>query len=87
MSEREIMLRRLSGAQFAAFEMHIYLDTHPYDSEALKSFKIYDAQAAKLKAEFESKYGPLTAGDVFGDNRWDWVNPPWPWENESEMKV
>ncbi|MBR4867651.1 MAG: spore coat protein CotJB [Clostridia bacterium] len=80
MSERESLLRRISVARFAAWELHIYLDTHPHDKQALKKFEEYQTKANQLTAEYERKYGPLTANDVYGDSSWQWIHSPWPWE-------
>lgn len=80
MREREALLRRISVARFAAWELHIYLDTHPHDKHALKKFEEYEAKANQLTAEYERKYGPLTAGDTYGDSSWQWIHSPWPWE-------
>ncbi len=80
-NERETLLKRISVARFAAWELHIYLDTHPADKRALKSFQQYEATADKLTKEYEEKYGPLTAGDTYGDSSWQWIHSPWPWEN------
>ena len=31
--------------------------------------------------KYESMYGPLTIGDNgLDENRWEWINSPWPWE-------
>ena len=84
MSERERLLRRISSAQFAAWELHIFLDTHPNDDEALRSFKKYNEMASMLINEYESKYGPLSSSGANGTSRWNWVNEPWPWENCKE---
>ena len=80
MSTRESLLKRISVARFAAWELHIYLDTHPGDKAALRKFEQYNEKANQLTKEFEEKYGPLTANDVYGDSSWKWVNSPWPWE-------
>ena len=80
MSERETLLNRISGAQFAAWELHMYLDTHPNDTAALKSYQKYAHETKELINQFENKFGPLVSTDVFGDNNWDWINNPWPWE-------
>lgn len=80
MTERERMLRRLSAVEFAAHELHIYLDTHPNDTSAGAALNEYDRQAAVLRKEFEEKFGPLTPGD--DGNRWAWIADPWPWNNQ-----
>ena len=41
MNEKEMMLRRLSGAQFAMWETHIFLDTHPNNEAALAALEKY----------------------------------------------
>ncbi len=86
MSEREKLLKRLSGAQFAALEMQLYLDTHKNDTAAFKSMQEYLRRAAEYKKEYEARFGPLFARDLYGDTDFDWLNAPWPWENESEAK-
>ncbi len=80
MNPRQMLLQKLSVAQFAAWELHMYLDTHPGDGEALARYRHYEEKTRRLTEEYESKYGPLTAGDAYGDARWEWVNSPWPWE-------
>ena len=63
--------------------MHVYLDTHPENAEAIASYKKYSRRADELMAQYEKKYGPLTSGDTLGNNSFDWINSPWPWETES----
>ena len=84
MNEREMLLRRLSSAQFAAWEMHMFLDTHPTDRSAMQSLKKYEERARMLQREYENRFGPLNSDDAYGDVRWEWVNSPWPWENCKE---
>ncbi len=79
MNEQKKLLARLSAAQFAAWELHMFLDTHPCDKTANEMFRKYTAETAMLKKEYESKYGPLT---IQASNEADWLNDPWPWENE-----
>ncbi len=80
MTERSKMLRKLSVAEFAAHDLHVYLDTHPSDSAAGAALDKYEKQAAELRKEFESRFGPLTAGD--DGSRWAWIADPWPWNTE-----
>lgn len=49
MTKRETMLRRLSAAQFTQWELHLYLDTHPSDLQALALFKKCDARYRAIK--------------------------------------
>ena len=78
MSGREILLRKVSSAQFALWELHLYLNTHPNDMQALAMHEQYEVKCAKLIKEYEEKYGPLTASVGEGV---EWLKNPWPWEN------
>lgn len=77
MTEREALLRKLSAAQFARWELHLFLNTHRDDPEAVKRFKKYDEMTKKLTAEYEEKYGALTADQSDGCS---WLKDPWPWD-------
>lgn len=80
MSERDRLLKRLSAHQFSMWELHMYLDTHVNDPQAMASYKKHEREYNVLKREFESKFGPLTANaSVRGA---DWIQDPWPWDIE-----
>ncbi len=79
MNEQNKLMARLSAVQFAAWELHMYLDTHPCDSAANEMFRKYTAEAESLKNEYERKYGPLT---VSASEDADWLCDPWPWDIE-----
>ncbi len=83
MDEKKKLLNRLSSIQFAAWELHMYLDTHPCDRTANEMFRKYTAEAEMLKAEYEQKYGPLTPK---ASNDADWLSDPWPWDSEGGCK-
>lgn len=75
MTDRDKMLRALSAADFAAWEMHLYLDTHPDDREALEIYEEYKEKAAQCRAVFEERFGALS-----GAGGCEWVRDPWPWQ-------
>lgn len=77
MNEREKLLRNLSSAQFALWELHLYLNTHPGDMGALAMHEKYEIKYNKLKEEYEEKYGPLTPRRAEGI---EWLKNPWPWD-------
>lgn len=78
---REKMLLKLSAAQFAMWEMRVYLDTHLDNAEAQKLYHKYHQQFEELKAQFEEKYGPITLGMGNSD---EWLKDPWPWDAECD---
>ncbi len=61
------------AAAFAAWELRLYLNTHPYDKEALALF-------CKLcrEADGENYASAFLTDD--GAGGWNWVRNPWPWE-------
>lgn len=83
MNERQKLLSRLSASQFAVWELHVYLDTHPCDHTANALYKKYVAETAVLKKEYTEKYGPLTIGN---SEISEWLSDPWPWDLERSAK-
>jgi len=68
-------------------EMQLYLDTHPYDRDALMKFNTLATQAKMLRQTYESMYGPLTANVPMSYCPWPWINNPWPWDYEFNFRL
>ena len=81
--DREQMLRQMTAEQFAAYDMQLYLDTHPNDLIALEMFQNYHKNLAEFRKEYESMYGPISSYNAVNNDKWMWVNNPWPWEVEA----
>jgi len=79
MSKRENLLRSLSSARFALWELHLYLDTHPLDMSAAAKHAEYKKKAEALQMEYEQEFGPLSPSMGEGV---EWLKNPWPWERE-----
>ena len=58
---------------FAAWEMRLYLDTHPADTIALSIFRQMANSAGD--PNYASTFVTTTTGE-----RWTWLDDPWPWE-------
>lgn len=71
------LMREISAVEFAAWELHMYLDTHPCDEKALEMQRKYVERAKELREEYEECYGPLNYKAGSGAA---WVKNPWPWE-------
>lgn len=82
MNERECAMRKVQMYDFERIEANLYLDAYPYSEQALEYFLGAKNRSECAKREYEEKYGPLTAKSVDGNNGWDWINSPWPWECE-----
>ena len=79
MNQREALLKKLSAAQFALWEIHLYLDTHPWDLQMVESHSKARAKYKALLSEYEECFCPLTAAKA---NGFEWLKGPWPWEIE-----
>ena len=61
-------------AAFAAWELRLYLNTHPNDKKALALFR------RLWKETSEPNYATSFLDADACDTSWDWVDSPWPWE-------
>lgn len=80
--DRKKMLKAIHEVSFAVVEMTLYLDTHPYETEAIRYFNHYNKLKNKLEKEYSQNYGPLTIANVDGDNddrKWKWALEELPW--------
>ena len=79
--EQEHSLHNISIVSFVVVELTEYLDTPPFDREALNYFNYYNRMLNKMSAEFADKYFPLNLATVDPNNReWNWGLAPLPWE-------
>ena len=82
-SDRRALLDKILEYHFACIKLNLYLDNNPYDEEALFQYDLYSKKLKKAKCNYEMEYGPLTNfGYMPSCYPWDWVNDPWPWDNE-----
>ena len=73
------MMHQIMALDFTLIDLCQYLDTHPYDDNAIEYFMDYRQECEKLRKEYEEKYGPITAGSM-DKEKWQWLSNPWPWE-------
>ena len=80
-NEREALLYQLMQYKFALIELNLHLDTHPDDREVIELYNKYLKIEKQMCDKYESMYGPLTTdSNNLNENRWEWINSPWPWE-------
>ena len=87
-------VRYTNLSDLKAYVEAIEREVHPFDyfDSLTKDDLMYEAVMLGLRrreginlVEFEEKFGPITTEDIYGNNRWEWINDPWPWENNKEM--
>jgi len=75
------LLTELQQLDFVLVELTLYLDTHPYDMQAVQQFNQFAQRRRQVAQVFESRYGPLMQfGHSFSRYPWDWADSPWPWQ-------
>lgn len=84
MNDRNKLLKKISMNNFAMWELHIYLDTHPNDRKALTMHNEYQRKYREYVKEYEKQYGPLNMCNVTPENMWEWTNNPWPWDYKED---
>lgn len=77
------LLTQIQAVSLIAIDLHLFLDTHPDNSQALKDFQKISKQYQELKNQYENQYGPLLGfGNQSTFDHYKWVNEPWPWQNK-----
>ncbi len=77
---KEKLLKRVSALSFAMYELRLFLDTHPNNSEATQMLDSYKKKYEAVKDEYEKEFGPLTLNGLNSD---EWLADPWPWDNSA----
>ena len=76
------LMNSVQLADFGMIETNLFLDTHPYDREAMAAFEKYRRASDEARENYERKCGPLRADTALMSGTWRWVSDPWPWELE-----
>ena len=64
------LLDWINQVSFVAYDTALYLDTHPYDEEALSFYNHYRTLRLKAVKMYEEKYGPLTLDGADTNGHW-----------------
>jgi len=80
------LLRQIQMLDFYAVELNLFLDTHPNDQQALQDYSYIIQQSEQLRNVYTERFGPLLNFHKanINENRWNWIDNPWPWENKKE---
>ena len=79
--EQMKLFQWINMVSFAVNDIVLYLDTHPYDQQAMERFGQFNALKNKMVKDYTEKYGPLVLSITDMDSReWKWATQDWPWE-------
>lgn len=76
----ESLLKELMAADFTVIDLHLYLNTHPYDQKTIMLYNNCVKRAMMLRHEYERMCGPITVFQANNKCPWQWIDSPWPWE-------
>lgn len=81
--DKEKMSCELMALTFALNDLNLYLDTHPHDQETIRLYNNIVNKRKVLADTYQAMHGPLLAYQYSGsDEKWDWVDDPWPWQRK-----
>ncbi len=83
MTDKQKAMLLVQQTCFALHEAVLFLDTHPDDKKAMEYFRRTQIKRDAAIADYEQKYGPLTAAATKSAG-WNWIDNPWPWQIETE---
>lgn len=79
-NEKDKLLYNIQMYTFALKDLVLYLDIFDDDKNILKLFNEWSSELEKLKKRYEKSYGPLCSFSSNDENKWEWINNPWPWD-------
>ena len=75
------LLYRLQQVEFALVDVGLYLDIYPENKKAREYFaRLREERETLVKSLSVKCRRPMTIYDSHGNEDWDWINSPWPWE-------
>ena len=79
-NQKDDLLYKVQMYTFTLKDLGLYLDTHPTDESILMEYQKVRRNLENAKKKYEDNYGVLSSNDVTSDNKWTWINNPWPWD-------
>lgn len=80
----EELKRKIQELSFVKTEIELYLDTHPDSVVAMDYYREAVEALDTYMAEYQAEFGPLVSREGIMNDRWAWVDRPWPWQNGGE---
>jgi spore coat protein JB len=81
-AEKERLMKEIMAVDFTLVDLHLYLDTHPWDQKTINYYNHCVQKSMALRRMYETRYGPISAYSPNNRCPWQWAIQPWPWEKE-----
>lgn len=82
MNQRQKALVEVQMYSFIAHEINLFLDIYPNNQRMIELYHDFANKAKEATVAFEKEFGPLTVSDSSTKVPFEWVQGPWPWENQ-----
>lgn len=67
---------------FMAWELRLYLDTHPNDKKALEAYRKVCEKLDSCVGACDTMQNCMKGCDM---SHWTWIDDPWPWQTEANI--
>lgn len=84
---RDELLQKIMELDFYIVDLHLYLNTHPDDGEAIQMYNDAVLQNRELRAQYSEKYGMLMSNHCVSVTPWQWIDSPWPWQKAANFTL
>ena len=84
---RDELLQKIMELDFYIVDLHLYLNTHPDDGEAIQMYNDAVLQNRELRAQYSEKYGMLLSNHCVSATPWQWIDSPWPWQKDANFTL
>jgi spore coat protein JB len=74
------LLNELRALDYALVELTLYLNTHPYDENAIKQHNELAERRHIARDMLENDSEESSVSDTSDSNDWKWSLAPWPWQ-------
>lgn len=84
---RDEMLKKITELDFFIVDLHLYLNTHPDDTEAIEMYNKCVDRVKELREEYNSIHGMLLMNSSKSKSPWQWIDNPWPWQKTYNFEL
>lgn len=69
-----MLLNRLTVLDFMAVDLHLFLNTHPKDTDAIEKYNSIIKEADSIRCQYENLYGPLCSFRSLSKSQFRWID-------------
>lgn len=84
---RDELLKQISALDFYIIDLHLYLDTHPTDSEAVNMYNDCVRRVRELREQYNANFGMLLANNCTSAQPWQWIEGGMPWQAKYNFEL